>query len=130
MNLPQPDIEYLTDHGLNYSVVGEANMTCVVVRGYQLPDGYHPQQSDLLLRLNPGYPDVQPDMWWFDPPVRLSDGRTAPATEVVEQHVGRAWQRWSRHFNPGQWRPGVDSLESFFALIRMELERCRMKQSA
>lgn len=123
MSLPQSDVEFLTGRGMNYAVSTEANMTCVVVLAYRLPACYQPQQSDLLLRLNPGYPDVQPDMWWFNPPVRPCDGRAVPATDVTEQHLGRQWQRWSRHFNPGQWQPGIDSLESFFALIRKELER-------
>jgi hypothetical protein len=63
-------------------------------------------------------------MWWFNPAIRLADGRAVAATEVMEQHLGRPWQRWSRHFNSGQWRSGIDSLESFLALIRKELERC------
>jgi hypothetical protein len=124
MTLPQADITSLAERGVEYSVASEANMTCVVIRGYVLPPGYNHGQSDLLLRLNPGFPDVPPDMWWFDPPLRLSDGRAIPATEVTEHHVGRQWQRWSRHFNQGQWRSGTDTLESFLALIRKELERC------
>jgi hypothetical protein len=99
-------------------------MTCVLFPTYKLPSGYDRQASDLLLRLNPGFPDVPPDMWWFNPAIRLADGRAVPATEVTEHHLGRTWQRWSRHFNAGQWRSGIDSLESFLALIRRELERC------
>jgi hypothetical protein len=101
-------------------------MTCVVFPGYRLPSGYDRPASDLLLRLQPGFPDVPPDMWWFNPAIRLANGRVVPATEVIERHLGKDWQRWSRHFTPGQWRSGVDSLESFLALIRKELERCLM----
>jgi Prokaryotic E2 family E len=124
MSLPQNDLAHLAERAVDYSITTEANMTCVVLRGYVLPAGYDRSQSDLLLRLSPGYPDVPPDMWWFDPQVRLADGRTVKATEGVEYHLGRSWQRWSRHFNAGQWRSGVDCLESFLALIRRELERC------
>lgn len=124
MGLPQSDITCLTERGLAYSVTSEANMTCVVFPRYSLPPGYNLTQSDLLLRLNPGFPDVQPDMWWFDPPLRIADGRMVKATELMERHLGRSWQRWSRHFVAGQWRSGIDSLESFLALIRKELERC------
>lgn len=122
--LPQHDVTCLAERGLKYSVSTEANMTCVVFQGYRLPAGYDREQADLLIRLNPGFPDVQPDMWWFDPAVRLKDGRSVKATDVTEHHLGRTWQRWSRHFNAGQWRSGVDSLESYLALIRRELERC------
>jgi hypothetical protein len=62
-------------------------------------------------------------MWWFDPPVHRADSTPLPGTEVVEQHLGRSWQRWSRHFNTGQWHSGVDGLESYLALIRQNLER-------
>ena len=124
MSLPSCDTSYFAERGTEHTVTSEANMTCVVLHGYRLPPEYEPAQADLLLRLNPGYPDVHPDMWWFNPPVRRRDGQTVPATEVTEQHLGRTWQRWSRHFNNGQWQPGIDCLETFLALIRKELERC------
>jgi hypothetical protein len=126
MSLPQHDAMCLAERGIEHSVSVEANMTCVVLRGYRLPSGYDHDEADLLLRLSPGFPDVPPDMWWFDPAIRLKDGRPVKATEVTEHYLGRSWQRWSRHFNSGQWRNGTDSLESFLALIRKELERCVM----
>jgi hypothetical protein len=122
--LPQSEVVRLAERGIKYTVSAEANMTCVVVQEYRLPPGYDREQTDLLLRLSPGFPDVQPDMWWFDPGIRLKDGRLVRATEVTEHHVGRTWQRWSRHFNAGQWQSGIDSLESYMALICGELERC------
>lgn len=124
MSLPPADISCLAERGTVYQVTTDANMTCVLLPAYQLPRGYVQAQSDLLLRLSPGYPDVPPDMWWFDPPVKLADGRVIQATESREGHLGRSWQRWSRHFSPGQWKSGIDSLETFLALIRKELERC------
>lgn len=124
MSLPQIDLAHLADRGPEHSVSSEANMVCVVIRGFLLPPGYEQSKSDLLLRLSPGYPDVPPDMWWFDPPVRRTDGKAIPATDSMEQHLGRSWQRWSRHLSAGQWKPGIDCLESFLALIRRELERC------
>lgn len=123
--LPTDDTQYLAERIGNgsHSVTTEANMTCVILQSYQLPTGFDREVSDLLLRLSPGYPDVPPDMWWFDPPVRRADGNPIPATEVLEHYLGRTWQRWSRHLSPGQWRSGVDRLESFLALVRRELEK-------
>jgi hypothetical protein len=121
--LPPTDARYLADRALDHSIANEGNMTCVVFRGFALPAGFTGTQSDLLLRLSAGYPDVPPDMWWFDPPARRADGQVIPATEVVEQYLGRSWQRWSRHLNAGQWRSGVDGLESFLAIVRRELKR-------
>jgi len=119
--LPSIDLEYLRDKAPNHQVLNEGGVTCVLVPAYALPKGFDRASAALLLRLAPGYPDVQPDMWWFDSPVRRNDGVEIPATQAREGHMGRQWQRWSRHLQPGQWRSGVDSLASYFALIRKEL---------
>ena len=121
--LPAADSQYLSERAVGHLVTPEANMTCIVLRDFPLPAGFDREKSDLLIRLSAGYPDIAPDMWWFDPPVRRADGKPIPATEVIEHHLGRSWQRWSRHFSAGQWRSGVDGLESFLALVRRELER-------
>jgi hypothetical protein len=121
MTLPPEDIAFLGERHPQHTISAEASMTCVVLKQYVLPAGLNVAQADLLLRLNAGYPDVAPDMWWFNPPVRRSDGGVIPATEVIESHLGQQWQRWSRHFLPGQWRSGIDCLETFMALIRKEL---------
>ncbi len=121
--LPPNDAKYLTERSISHSVAHEANMTCVILPNFPLPPGFQRTESDLLLRLNSSYPDAAPDMWWFDPPVLRADGRVIPATQVIEPHLGRSWQRWSRHFVAGQWKSGIDGLESFLALIKEELER-------
>jgi hypothetical protein len=126
MSLPQLDIDYLAGRGFEYSVAPEKNMTCVVIKAYRLPASYDRAQSDLLIRLSPGYPDVAPDMWWFDPPARLSGRGRVKATDSTEHHLGRTWQRWSRHLQPGQWQSGIDSLESFLALIRQPTRLLRL----
>lgn len=123
MSLPKVDIEYLNERGIDYELADDSGMACLIFRSWPLPPGYDIEAADLLLRLSPGYPDVNPDMWWFDPPVRLADGSSPPATDVVEQYLGRSWQRWSRHFTNGQWQSGVDGLESFLALVRRDIER-------
>jgi len=97
-------------------------MICVVIPGFALPSGFTRGDADLLLRLSPGYPDVPPDMWWFHPPVQRIDSRPIAATQSHEAYLGRTWQRWSRHLNSGQWRAGVDSIESYLAIVRKELE--------
>jgi hypothetical protein len=123
MCLPEPELTHLRDRGGVFDVSTESNMTCVLLRDYALPKGYDRSLSDLLLRLNPGFPDVPPDMWWFDPPVKRADGSAIPQTDSTEHYLGRSWQRWSRHLQAGQWRPGVDTLQSFLAVIRADLEK-------
>lgn len=123
MLLPESDLAYLAERQIPYELTLEGGMTCVLFPGWDLPPGYDRAQSNLLLRLAPGYPDVAPDMWWFDPPVRRADGTNLQGTESIEICLGRQFQRWSRHFPAGQWQSGTDGLESFLALVRGELRR-------
>lgn len=123
MSLPANDIATFNERGIAHQVIPEGGMTCVIFSQWPLPAGFDQSASDLLLRLHPGYPDVPPDMWWFSPSVLLADGRELPNTSVVETYLGRSWQRWSRHFLNGQWKSGIDTVESYMALIRQDLER-------
>lgn len=121
--LPARDAAYLSERKIPHQITTDQGMVAVVLPGFELPAGMDRSASDLLLRLAGGYPDIAPDMWWFDPAVRLASGQSIPQTDAVETYLGRQWQRWSRHFQPGQWQPDRDGLESFLALIRRELER-------
>lgn len=123
MGLPPTDTAFLADRGIPHTITVEGGMTCVVFPNWSMPPGFDRESADLLVRLPNGYPDIPPDMWWFFPLVKLANGQKAQATEAIERHVGRDWQRWSRHFQPGQWRSGIDGLESYLALIRQELAR-------
>jgi hypothetical protein len=118
------DEEFLVRLGLEYEVASEGGLTAVVVKRWPLPPGYEPREVDLLVRLPPGFPDAQPDMYWCDPPVRLTNTGAYPqAADLFETYLGRNWQRFSRHLPPSAWQPGRDSLESYLALIRTQLAR-------
>jgi Prokaryotic E2 family E len=123
MSLPPADAAFLAERGIAHTVVADGPMTCVVFTDRPVPPGYNHSSVDLLLRLPPGFPDIAPDMWWVDPPLQLAGGGVVEATQLTEVYLGRSWQRWSRHFTPGQWRPGTDGLESFLARIRGEMIR-------
>jgi E2/UBC family protein E len=121
--LPEADTQYLSERDIAHQVVIEGSTTSIIFPGWSLPGGYDRTESDLLIRLQAGYPDIPPDMWWFDPAIRLATGQQVAGTEASESHLGRSWQRWSRHLRPDQWQSGRDGLEGFLALIRRELLR-------
>lgn len=121
--LSEADEHSLQEHGFRYAIETDANMTCLTISAYKLPNGYDHTEADLLLRLDPGFPDTPPDMWWFSPAIKLSDGRAVRATNNTESYLGRDWQRWSRHLNSGDWTPGNDNLASFLAVISQDLLR-------
>jgi hypothetical protein len=128
--LGEREQKYLDSRGYTYEATVESNMVCLVIKDLPLPPGYEPEHVDLLLRLPLQFPDVAPDMFWTDPPVRYIGGVVPPGTELLEAYVGRTWQRWSRHFGVSNWRPGVDDLRSYMQLIRATLDRERLARAA
>lgn len=110
------DQVYLDENNFAWDAVVEAAMVCVTIRDYPLTAGLTPAVNELLIRLPSGFPDVGPDMFWFADAVSRVDGAEIPAVQVTENHLGRSWQRWSRHIG-GRWRPGVDDLRSYMAYI-------------
>lgn len=119
--LPNEDRVFLAQRFPEAETSAEGGMLCVVLPDYSLPTGLAPNRATLLLRLSPNYPDVPPDMWWFKPGLLRVDGQTIPATDVTEQHLGQAWQRWSRHLGTHQWRPGADSIRTYLAILNSSL---------
>lgn len=130
MILPEHDQNFLKRRCLEYEVADDQGYVAVVIRGWKLPPGYTTTEADLLIRLAPGYPDVPPDMWWFEPAVVRTDGREIEATQVTEQRLNRAWQRWSRHLGPEQWNSGIDGLESYLTIVAADLEKHAQRQVA
>lgn len=124
MELPARDVKFLTERGLNWELLPDPQgAACLVVKEFSVAaGGFAPGATELMIRIPAQYPMTPLDMWYCDPPIRLaSSGQYATASEVMEIHMGRTWQRFSRHLNGG-WRPGVDGLRSFFALIQRELQ--------
>jgi hypothetical protein len=108
------DVEEL---GLPYTVTAESGFALLQIERFPTDARLSPEEVTLLLRLPPGFPDATPDMFWVDPPLLTAAGAAIPGTQQIEQHAGRAWQRWSRHIQ-GQWRPGIDNLATYLFYVR------------
>ena len=124
MDLPARDARFLNEREFKWQVVPDPQgAACLLIKDFDVSSGgFTPSVIELMIRIPGQYPMAPLDMWYCDPPIRVAaTGQFAQATEVMETHVGRTWQRFSRHLN-GNWRPGVDSLKSFFALIQRELQ--------
>jgi hypothetical protein len=120
--LAERDMTCLAERWPGHELHPDSNGVAVILPNYRLPNEFSPNVVEMLLRLPFGFPDSQPDMFWVFPHVTIA-GRTPEAATVVEQLLGRAWQRFSRHLPPGVWRPGIDDLQSYLALIATMLER-------
>jgi hypothetical protein len=121
--LPAPDAAYLADRYSSGEVAVDGGMLCVLLPEWELPFGFTAAAVDLLLRLPANFPDTQPDMWWMSPTVALVSGQPIAAADLIETHLGRTWQRWSRHLPAGLWNTGTDGIQTYLAQIRTVLQR-------
>jgi len=125
MFLPEFDRDYLTEKGYTFEEKVESNQNYLIIRNWSLPkDQYNVEQSDLLILIPRGYPDVKPDMWYFYPAILLKpENRYANATNYMQTILGEKWQRWSRHSN--DWRSGIDGMRTYLQRVQTALEVAR-----
>jgi len=124
MKLPARDEVFLSDRGWRWELQPDpAGGGYLVVSNFDVSGGgFSPSNTDLMVRIPPQYPLTALDMWYCNPPIRIAKtGQFAQASEHMEQHIGKTWQRFSRHLN-GSWKPNLDCLRSFFVFIQRELQ--------
>ena len=115
--LPAEDEEYLDSTGLDWETIVEGGLRWLILLDRPVPAGYTVTKSHTALLIQPGYPDAELDMVYFDPPVSRADGGPIGAL-ATQQIQGRSWQRWSRHRTPqNPWRPGVDAIPTHLVLV-------------
>jgi len=124
VSLLEDDEEFLNSKGYRYEATPENSIVNLVIKDFPLPSAYTPDTVDLLIRIPPGYPQGNPDMFWTDPHVQKANGGDPHCASVKESYLGRMWQRWSRHWS-APWRPGTDGLKTFVAATIRELEKGR-----
>src|SRR5207244_3356101 len=110
------------EKGYSYTATLENSFVHIVIQGFPFPTTYKPTTADLLVRLPPGYPQANPDMFWTRPDVTLLNGNFPQAAANHETYLGQPWQRWSRHWGSA-WRAGLDTLRTFVAAVQADLKR-------
>ena len=118
--LPSKDRKFLESKGFSFREISDGAQKGLVIDSFLIkPDGkFSVSSSSLLVILPTGYPDVPPDMFYFQPELRLSLTNAYPAqADLLEGHFGQVWQRWSRHAPASEWRVGVDNLQSYLQRV-------------
>ena len=115
------DVEYLDAHYLDqWRKINEGNGKFgLLIEKFPIPKGLAPTVSDLMLLVPVGYPASPLDMFYFDPPITRTNRGNISAL-AIEQHFGREWQRWSRHY---PWVPGQDNMVGHIQYVSEELQR-------
>lgn len=122
-SLPAFDLDFLNHRGLSWEAVIDSAVRWIVLCKYPLPKGYNDESASVALDLPQSYPDVQIDMAYFRPHLKLANGRHVRQLST-RAFDGRVWQCWSRHrtaANP--WRRGYDCIETHLLLVDEWLER-------
>lgn len=124
MFLPEFDRDYLIEKGFEFVEISEAGNNGLIIRNWILPLGkFNLQTSDLLILIPNGYPEVHPDMWYFNPALLLAQTNIcARQTQISINFNGIAWQRWSRHFPANEWRSGIDGIHTYLKKIQAALD--------
>jgi Prokaryotic E2 family E/Multiubiquitin len=120
--LPAEDAEFLDNKSLAWEALVENNLHWLVISDYPLPEGYNVQKVQLALQIPPAYPAAQIDMVYFSPHLSRLDGKLIRALSQ-QQIDSKNFQRWSRHRNPGEWRPGLDNISTHLLLVDNWLEK-------
>jgi hypothetical protein len=121
MRLPEEDEDYLRQKGFDWELIPVEEEGCLVLKGYSVSATvYDRSATDVMIRIPAQYNNAALDMFYCDPPLKLKNGGYPNRADHFENHVGRKWQRFSRHF-PTPWRPGVDGLPTLLTFVQREL---------
>lgn len=122
MTLPEEDVDYLSQKGYKWQLQSEGSEWWLTIEAFPIGERYSSRSVDMLIRIPPQYNQAPLDMWFVSPEIKLgSTGAHPPAASHFEDHFGRRWQRFSRHF-PTPWRPGIDGLSTLITFAHQELQ--------
>lgn len=133
--LPEDDQEFLATKSLAFVLLREELPEGEERRGIELPEFALPpnlfvkiddklvaeSRVSLMVLIPKGYQETQLDSWYISPAVYLKDGQQPDRANSEAVLFGRPWQFWSRHLAAGDWRAGVDGLETYLQYIRTGL---------
>ena len=123
MQLPESDEEYLKQKAYVWELIPVGQEACLVIKGYPVSSEiYDRAVTDVMIRIPAQYNNAALDMFYADPPLKLKNGSYPNRADYFENHAGRQWQRFSRHF-PSPWRPGVDGLPTLLTFVHRELQQ-------
>lgn len=121
-SLSAEDVEFLDNKGLQWETLIENGLNWLILYGFPVPTGYNSEAVDIALQISPAYPATEIDMAYFNPQLVRISGR--PISCISQQSIdGKIFQRWSRHRNPGEWRPGLDNISTHLILVENWLEK-------
>jgi hypothetical protein len=95
------------------------------IRNYKLPTGWNQSLVTVQFYVPPGYPSANPDCFWVEPNLRLSNGELPQASNESNPmpEVGPCGTWFSWHIQG--WSPNQSTLVTFANGIRARLDPAR-----
>lgn len=117
VRLSSEDENFLNRTGASWETLLEGNTGWVIIHSFPIPTGYNVQETSVAFMIPSSYPVVEFDMMYFKTPLSRLDGKPigALSTQALD---GSTYQRWSRHRVPGEWRSGLDNLETHVVSVK------------
>jgi Prokaryotic E2 family E len=133
--LPEADQEFLASKGIVHELLKESvngserrgvlfpafTFTGTLYAGEGAGGLIACNSCDLLVMIADGYPTTKLDSFYTVPRLKRPDSSNPKNADVDTPMFGRTWQFWSRHLDDADWRPGVDSLQTYLSIVRDEL---------
>jgi len=119
-HLPEEDIQYLDDLGLNWEAIQDGNARGVVLCGFQMPQPFQPERLNLKIKVPQDYTSgAALDMYFTDQLVTRSDGKGIERLTESNHFDSKKWWQWSRHYPAStKWRPGINSLATHISYVQ------------
>lgn len=123
-DLLEIDEKHLDALGCFWETVMDADSRWLLIHHYQAAAGYAQQMVMLALLIPPTYPGAQIDMFYTNPPLRLTSGRAIDRTQVSAVICGIPFNGWSRHRSQeAPWNPNSDNVITHLALVESAIAK-------
>lgn len=102
----------------------------IVVKAVPLPEGWNGPETDVLIKIRPGYPTTPPDNFYTDADLRLASGNKPGNAPNEETIAGRKWLMFSYHLEGGDWDPHAEPEKGHNLLTYLEGVRRRLSEAS
>lgn len=117
--LPDDDVGFLENEfkGKWQTIISDTERG-IIVKKYSLSEGYNQSEVEMMILIPQDYPMAALDMFYLLPGIAKTNGSDIKALNN-EEHFGKQWQRWSRHYT---WEAGIHNIATHFHSIKDSLE--------
>lgn len=118
--LPEEDIQFLDNLGLDWEAIQDGNARGVVLYDFPMPEPFRPDKLNMKINLPQDYiSGAALDMFFTDEHVTRADGKNIERLTESNGFDNRKWWQWSRHYpKNAKWRPQINTLATHISYVQ------------